>query len=378
MRRLVIGVVALALLVPAASARTIGHPPPAFGAADPNDPYNGDISGIVQLEKDTHRKVQVVNWFQQWAPTGSWTTQVHPGLFSAVTGRTPMLTWEPWDANGGSHQPNFTLAKLNSGIYDSYIRTFAQGLAGLTVTHHTRASIPLAQTVYLRLMHEMNGNWYPWSGPLNGANAATQYKQAWRRIVGIFRSAGASNVKFVWSPYTSDVGTNTGAEPNQMASYYPGDDVVDVMALDGYNWGDTNGGWLTFSQLFEQGYDTLKSLPSTDPIWIAEVGCAPDGAPLATSKAAWVSDMWAQANTPAWSRLKAISWFNFDGRTFGQRDWRANADLTVAAAFDPESPTSPPPSHRPVATSRPLLHKAPDPLPQIQGTSVWTPIRWTG
>ena len=48
-------------------------------------------------------------------------------------------------------------------------------------------------TVCLRYAHEMNGYWYPWS---RGPRA---YRWAWRRIVRLFRVAGARNVRFVWS-----------------------------------------------------------------------------------------------------------------------------------------------------------------------------------
>ena len=51
----------------------------------------------------------------------------------------------------------------------------------------------------LRFAHEMNGDWYPWSEGVNG-NAAGQYVPAYRRVVSLFRSVGATNVTWVWSP----------------------------------------------------------------------------------------------------------------------------------------------------------------------------------
>ena len=59
------------------------------------------------------------------------------------------------------------------------------------------------RAIYLRPMHEMNGNWYPWAGGVNG-NSPALYVQAWRRLVTISRQHGARNVRFVWEPYTVD------------------------------------------------------------------------------------------------------------------------------------------------------------------------------
>ena len=39
---------------------------------------------------------------------------------------------------------------------------------------------------YLRPMHEMNGNWYPWAEGVNG-NVAGDYVNAWRHVRAIFR-----------------------------------------------------------------------------------------------------------------------------------------------------------------------------------------------
>jgi len=45
-------------------------------------------------------------------------------------------------------------------------------------------------------MHEMNGNWYPWAGGVNG-NSPALHVQAWRRLVTISRQHGARNVRVV-------------------------------------------------------------------------------------------------------------------------------------------------------------------------------------
>jgi len=98
-----------------------------------------------------------------------------------------------------------------------------------------------------------------------------------------------------------------------------------VLGVDGYNWGSKapgNGGWQSFSRVFKGAYKRLSKLGS-QPIWIAEVGSAPEGG----NKAAWVRDMFSKAKKMR--RLKAIIWFNEDK----EQDWRADASHKIAAAF---------------------------------------------
>ena len=294
----------LAVLPAAASAQ------PRFGAWTPGDPYNGSTTGAAALEGATGRRVEIVNWYQNWGG-GSWISALQPHVLGAVTGggRTPLLTWEPWEPGGGTTQPRYQLARIAGGDFDTYIATWASALK------------LLGSQVYLRPMHEMNGNWYPWSGSVNG-NTPDQFVQAWRHIVDIFRARGAHNVRFVWSPNNVDVPAT-----NRMESFYPGASYVDVLAVDGYNWGSgtpQHGGWQSFSKVFRGAYDRLKAL-GPQPIWFAEVATSDDGG----DKAAWIRDMFAQAQTM--DRLEALVWFN----EHKERDWRAAPTAAIAAAFAP-------------------------------------------
>ena len=297
--------VLLALLPAGASARSV-----QFGAWTPGDPYNGSTSATNALEAATGRRVDIVNWYQNWGGS-NWIANVQSTVIGAVTGggRTPMLTWEPWEPGAGTNQPKYALARIAGGDFDTYITTWALALKAL------------GAPVYLRPMHEMNSDWYPWSGAANG-NTPAQFVEAWRHIVHIFRGVGASNVRFVWSPNNIDVPAS-----NPMERFYPGASYVDVLAVDGYTWGAGTpefGGWQSFSKVFRNAYDRLRAL-GPQPIWFAEVGTSADGG----DKAAWVRDMFAQAQTM--DRLEALVWFNENK----ERDWRAAPTPEIAAAFAP-------------------------------------------
>jgi beta-mannanase len=306
---------------PAASAATAGIDQPLFGVHTDHDPYMGNVRNVDRLQNRLRRPISIVNWYQMWGGD-DWTNKVHPDVVGAVTGsgRIPLITWQPSAiGNGSEWQPEYRLRRIARGRFDPMIRDWADSLRALR------------STVYLRPMHEMNGNWYPWSATVNG-NSTAQFRAAWRRVWRIFHRRGADNVCFVWSPLTVDV---PAIPTNRMERYYPGDRYVDVLALDGYNWGadaPDGAGWRSFRSIFEAAYRRIAKI-GPQPIWIAEVATADTGG----DKAAWVRDMWRTASR--WRRLKAIVWFDIDK----ERDWRADATARIANAFRPPSPFRPPP-----------------------------------
>ena len=298
------------LLAPAGSAVAL-----TFGVHTPSDPFGGTTRNVDELQQDTGRAIELVSWFQNWGGE-PWVSQAHPHVFGAVTGsgRRPMVTWEPWRPGDGPWQPRFSLQRIVAGEFDEYIARWARSLRAL------------GTTVYLRPMHEMNGNWYPWSGTVNG-NSPALYKQAWARMHTIFRICGASNVKWVFSPITEDWPLEPG---NRFERYYPGRELVDVLALDGYNWGSTKprfGGWRSFRTTFSDAYRRL-SRRGPQPIWIAEVGSATEGG----DKAQWVRDMFRTA--AKMRRLRVIIWMDTVDEREG--DWRVRSPYDVTWAFHPD------------------------------------------
>src|SRR6185436_17516550 len=117
--------------------------------------------------------------------------------------------WEAWTNGTG-----FPLTEIVNGTHDTLIKSRAQ------------AAKALGKLFFLRWGHEMNGNWYPWDGSHNGANqaATATYVSAYRHIHDLFAAAGASNVRWVFSPNVDSV---PGDPWNQWSNYYPGDGYVD-------------------------------------------------------------------------------------------------------------------------------------------------------
>lgn len=223
------------------------------------------------------------------------------------SGKTPLITWEPW-TNGSTGIP---LDEIIGGTHDTIIR--ARGTAARD----------LGGKMFLRWGHEMNGNWYPWAGFNNGANAAAtqKYIAAYRRIHDLFEAAGATNVLWVFCPNVDSV---PGDAWNAWANYYPGDDYVDWMGFDGYNWGTVQSGstWRSFSAIAGAIYPSLAG--KNKPIMIAETASAEQGG----DKAAWIAGILPALQT-SYPAIKAFVWFEVNKET----DWRVESTPGARDSF---------------------------------------------
>ena len=231
------------------------------------------------------------------------------GEFDAIVdaGATPLLTLEPWNPTGGIEQPLYSLSRVASGVFDGDLQRWGSTLA--------RWGKPLL----FRFAQEMNGTWYPWAVGLNG-NTAADYVAAWRHVRQVISDAGADQVQFVWAPNVVTLGTNPFVDA------FPGRDVVDVIGLDGYNWGDVPGHhWQSPPDLFADSLNALEALDASKKVLITEVACA-EG-PTPEPKAAWIRDFCAAVKKDP--RIEGFVWFQMDK----ERDWRFNTSPQSLAAF---------------------------------------------
>ena len=222
-------------------------------------------------------------------------------------GATALVTWEPWSWGGPQvDQPDYSLARITAGDFDSYITGWGQQLAAW------------GDTVMLRFSHEMNGDWYPWAEGVN-TNSAGDYVEAWRHVHDVLAATGASNVQWVWSPNIPYWGST------DLAGLYPGAGYVDVVALDGYNWG-TSQSWSTWTspqELFEPGLTQLRALAPGKPIIIGETSSSELGGSKALWNTALVSYLAAQSD------VMGFVYFNLNKEV----DWRINSSSSSATAF---------------------------------------------
>jgi hypothetical protein len=243
------------------------------------------IANLAPFEQLVGKPVNMRVYFWGWGD--SFPTSLGADL--KASGKTLVLFWEQYGT---------TLDRINSGEYDSYMNQFAASAKAY------------GGEVILAPLHEMNGNWDPWDGTV-GNNTPAKVIAAWRRIHNAF--SGVTNVKFAWDVNNVSV-PDTAA--NAISVYYPGDDYVDYVGADGFNFDNP---WQTWSQVFSKPLAVLKQY--NKPIYIFSTACSPG-----LQKAQWILDMGAgakQYNIAGWL------WFN----TNKERDWRVNSDASSLAAF---------------------------------------------
>lgn len=210
-----------------------------------------------------------------------------------------------WMANG------YNLDQINAGNADDYLRQYASDIKAY------------GKEIWLRPLHEANGDWYDWGIGKSGAgNTNTKCIAAWQHIVQIFRDSAVTNVKWVWTTNA----TNSGSGTSFMGAY-PGDDWVDYNSIDGYNWGTAQSwsSWKTFAQVFSPSYKLLAA--HEKPIFIAEFSSSEIGG----NKAQWISEMFSVLPTQ-FPKLFALMWFS-QSKSATEADWALDTSPEAVAAW---------------------------------------------
>jgi len=237
-----------------------------------------------------------------------------------ASGALPIVTWEPMFLDSEKHEHMISAESIIAGKYDSYLQSFA------------RQSRQFGKPYLIRFAHEMNLSRYHWGGSAQefGPESAAKYRAMFRHVVEVFRAQEADNVGWVFCPNADSVPATVW---NQIASYYPGNDVVDIVGLDGYNWGTSqtraaNGWdseWRSFESIFAGPLQELKQIASGKPVAVFETSSASEGG----NKEEWVMAALDSAKSLG---LTAVVWFELNKEV----DWRleTNVSAGVRSAID--------------------------------------------
>lgn len=181
--------------------------------------------------------------------------------------------------------------------------------------------------LYFTFNHE------PEAGASAGMGTPTEYINAWRNIVKIFRQQGVTNATYVF------VATGFGftRSYNVAQKYYPGDDVIDAIGADAYNWADCRPevkiAWQSLQQIINPttvpgNWSKKTGVPASQyglvrfgtahgkKLMLAEFGSVEwqDAVtPTSPSKASWLRDAQALLKQPAYSQFSLINIWNSEG-----------------------------------------------------------------
>lgn len=218
---------------------------------------------------------------------------------------TPVISLEISEWGRGRDNIRY-LEGVAAGEYDDYFRQWAKDAK------------TNGRPLILRFGFEMNGDWFAW-----GSQPET-FVIAWRRTYNLFKEIGADNVQWMFSP---NVLWDNRTEKKDFYNYYPGAAYVDLIGLDGYNFGDHHDRWhvwQTYEEVFER---TIRaSLKFNKPIYLSEIGCADD-----KRKPAWIRDFLGKVSED--DRLEGFIYFNHFNHRKGEPNWRFDSDPETLKIF---------------------------------------------
>ena len=192
------------------------------------------------------------------------------------------------------------ISAINNGSLDSYIMSYAEGLK--TYGH----------PVFLKWFGEMNIH-----GRVNSACGAqanpAAFVTAWQRIWDIFhgklavngQTIDVSNVAFVWCPSSQDKNPTEDAQ-----NYYPGDQYVDWIGVDGYESTHLISSGDNFANIFGSFYTQWST--HGKPIMIGETGAPEDNVSYPNAQQDYIADIINDVPRE-FPDIKAIEYFDSSG-----------------------------------------------------------------
>ncbi len=190
---------------------------------------------------------------------------------------------------------NVISLSLDSAANDTLLDEVAHGAWDSALALFAAAARQVAAPVYIRFGYEMNGTWFPWGG------RPAPFIAAWLHARRVFALQNASNVQWIFCP--GAVWSNQTVISN-ILPYYPGDSAVDIIGLDGYNYGDRYDpyhSWESFEDIFRSSLTGLAGIGK--PLWICETACPSDA-----RRPAWLHGMFSfMDDNPC---VGALLWFD--------------------------------------------------------------------
>ena len=249
---------------------------------------------FLQLEADAGRQLDIGHVFHSWdtaIPTVD-------DLMHLEDGRTLMISWNGTDTR-----------EISSGLHDDWIRSQATAVRDLE------------DPVLLRWLWEMDGN-----RRRDWVYSGADYVAAWMQVRSVFDEVGADNAQFVWCPNEFLFWDDSTENPDD---WYPGDENVDWLCADGYNWptSETSPEWITIDAIFEDFVEWAA--PRNLPIVLGETGSA-EAEPGA--KADWLRSV-PELLRDELPEVDAVVYFDKDFREFGHNDWRVDTSQETYEAW---------------------------------------------
>jgi len=301
---------------PSASSST---PPPTRNPAAPTY-YHGVFPGGRTGEEDDITLADLTSYEQTVGKQAAWVyfsdNWYHGRAFPTGTAAwirdAGSLPWLRLMLRSSSDQdvaePVYNLKAILAGRFDADLRTWCDGARDF------------GSPLLVEWGTEANGEWFSWNGSWNGGATSTGYGDRHRadgpeRFVDVFRhlvttcrERGADNVRWAWHV---DAESWPRDEWNDLEAYWPGSDVVDVIAVSAYGAQQpTDTESSTLRSLLDRAYPRLTALAKAggEPVVLAEFGVT-DHNPR-VDQAEWAKQALTDITGGRWPGLAGFSWWN--------------------------------------------------------------------
>lgn len=330
----------------------------AFGAyAAPIDGLTNQ-SALEELERQLGVTLPMVRTFGDWDDPIGQDKPLH--RWARDGGREVMTSFKPKRENGQEIPwRDVANAQPGSRIHDE-ILALASGAR--------RFGEPMIVGFHHEPEHAKN----------TGFGDSGDFKAAFRKVHDVFESAGATNVRFAWimTAWSFEVGDIRPDDRRVADRWYPGDDVVDYISVQEYNWANCRNGNDSWESL-EAGLEPFMRFARKHPskkLVISEFG-SPEGS--SGQKADWIDDARDLFKSGEYrDRFAAILYFHYDDRAAGNNAcqwWLDSSGSSLEAArrlardsfyqtrvlTNTGSPQPPPTTTRPPTTTKPPVTTTP-------------------
>lgn len=282
-----------------------------FGAFPASGEGQTRQEAVTSFEARIGRTLEVVRVFERW--DSPFPTTFHE--FLREGGRTPILSVKA-QLNDGTPLAWSSIASAPAGsALDLQARSWAQRVRDFDAP------------IYVTFNHE------PEAAASAQSGDPEDFIDAWRRWVEVFREEGADNARFMWimTDYSYFV---SSPDRREAANWYPGDEWLDAMAIDAYNWGSCRPGifneWKSLEQIVEP-FRQFGLAHATKPLWLAEWGSWEDPESPGL-KGRWFDDARALFSRPSHAQFAGVSYFN-SGNPTTDCQWFITTSTSAEEAF---------------------------------------------
>ena len=283
-----------------------------------NNPINlglsiqsGEVPLLIDTENQLGRQVDTVRMFSRW-------DDAFPSDQDLATldGRNGILSIRPQDGNTQIPWADIAAAQPGDPLHDDMVAW-------------ANAIEPYEDQLWITFNHE------PEAASNLAHGDADDFIAAWQTFMTVLEDNGVESLGRTWitTNFAHQVSDN---DRRSAPKWYPGDEWVDVIAADAYNWytcrPNSPSPWDELEPLIED-FRLFGQAHPDQQLMLAEFGTVEDPADP-TRKAQWFANAQALFAEPGYEQFVTVSYFNLndDSGTF-QCDWRFDSSPESQAGF---------------------------------------------